>query len=260
VEKIFHNPGAASSAELIAAVLAFTFQIYCDFSGYSDMARGIARMMGFDIIINFNIPYISRTPSEFWQRWHISLSSWLRDYLYVSLGGNRKGSLFTYRNLMITMILGGLWHGAAWTFVFWGAFHGLILVAYRILKVDEWIANRKGSAVVQQLQDLALIALMFFFACVGWLLFRAPNMQTVFAFVGGLNNGAEGMDVFEPFGKVLFYVLPLLVFEGIQIWKKKLEPLAAMPLFMRINLQLFVLFSIYFLSSNTTQKFIYFNF
>jgi D-alanyl-lipoteichoic acid acyltransferase DltB (MBOAT superfamily) len=116
-----------------AATAGFAVQIYCDFSGYTDIARGVAKCLGFDLILNFNQPYFARNPSEFWQRWHISLSSWLRDYLYIPLGGNRHGEWATYCNLMITMLLGGLWHGAAWNFVLWGAYQGAILCAYRAL-------------------------------------------------------------------------------------------------------------------------------
>ncbi len=118
---------------LLLILYAYALQIYCDFSGYTDVARGVARLLGFDIMLNFNFPYLARNPSDFWRRWHISLSSWLRDYLYIPLGGNRHGTVRTYRNLMVTMVLGGLWHGAAWTFVLWGAFHGLLLVVYRAL-------------------------------------------------------------------------------------------------------------------------------
>ncbi len=257
VNSVFANPGAASGAELIAGILGFTFQIYCDFSGYSDMARGIARMMGFDILVNFNLPYISRTPSEFWQRWHISLSSWLRDYLYISLGGNRKGTLLTYRNLFITMVLGGLWHGAAWTFVLWGAFHGAILVIYRLIGLDDWVAKRKSTGLARQVEDLALVAIMFVLVCFGWLLFRAPDTATVMAFLRGVGRPLGSLD---PFGHILFYVAPLLVFEALQGWKRKLAPTDATPLFLRLNVQLFVLLGIALLSATTSQKFIYFNF
>ncbi len=133
---VFNSPAHQTAGATLAAVLAFTVQIYCDFCGYSNMARGLARCLGFDLMINFNQPYFARTPSEFWQRWHISLSRWLRDYLYIPLGGNRGGQLKMYRNLMITMLLGGLWHGASWTFVAWGAFHGAIQVLYRALRID----------------------------------------------------------------------------------------------------------------------------
>ena len=140
-ERVFSDPANAGPGEIFVGVLAFTFQIYCDFSGYSDMARGTARMLGFDLMLNFNMPYFARTPSEFWARWHISLSTWLRDYLYIPLGGNRLSPLLTYRNLMLTMLLGGLWHGAAWTFVAWGLFHGLILVIYRLAGADAALAR-----------------------------------------------------------------------------------------------------------------------
>jgi alginate O-acetyltransferase complex protein AlgI len=256
VETVFSNPGAASSGELIAAVLAFAFQIYCDFSGYSDMARGIARMLGFDIMLNFNVPYIARTPSEFWSRWHISLSTWLRDYLYVPLGGNRLGTLLTYRNLMLTMLLGGLWHGAAWTFVLWGAFHGAILVVYRMLGVDAWLERRQGPEVVRRLQDAGLVSLMFLLVCIGWLLFRAHDMDTVIAVFRGMHGAVS----FEPFRNVLFYVAPLLAFQTLQLWTRKLEPLPQIPGFVRMNVQLFVLFGVLILSSAKTQEFIYFAF
>jgi len=119
-------------AAVLLGTYAFALQIYCDFSGYTDIAQGTARMLGFDICINFRLPYLATNPSDFWQRWHISLSSWLRDYLYIPLGGSRHGRLKTLRNLAITMLLGGLWHGASWHFVAWGAFHGLLLIVYRL--------------------------------------------------------------------------------------------------------------------------------
>lgn len=132
VDQAFSSSSLAGG-DLLIAVYAFAIQIYCDFSGYSDMARGIAKMMGYNLMLNFKVPYFATNPSEFWRRWHISLSSWLRDYLYIPLGGNRNGRLQTYRNLFVTMLLGGLWHGAAWKFVLWGAYHGTLLALHRIM-------------------------------------------------------------------------------------------------------------------------------
>jgi alginate O-acetyltransferase complex protein AlgI len=126
--------GSCSAAETLLAAYAFAFQIYCDFSGYSDIARGCAKCMGFELMLNFDHPYVAENPREFWQRWHISLSTWLRDYLYIPLGGNRGGNLLMYRNLALTMLLGGLWHGAAWTFVIWGAYQGVLLIGHRIIE------------------------------------------------------------------------------------------------------------------------------
>ena len=133
VDGVFAFPGSYTSLVLIIGVVFYSFQIYCDFSGYSDIAIGIARMLGFTFPMNFNLPYFSRSFSEFWERWHISLSSWLRDYLYIPLGGNRGGKFNMYRNLMLTMLLGGLWHGANYTFIVWGLLHGFYLVVQRLI-------------------------------------------------------------------------------------------------------------------------------
>jgi D-alanyl-lipoteichoic acid acyltransferase DltB (MBOAT superfamily) len=165
-----------TGAEVIVAVYAFAFQIYGDFSGYSSIARGISKWLGFDLVINFNMPYLAVSPSDFWQRWHISLSSWLRDYLYIPLGGNRGGNLMTYRNLMITMLLGGLWHGASWTFVAWGLYQGAILCLFRLLNVSDRIPGDGWRAVMHRAWRMLL---MFHLTCAGWLLFRADSFQTL---------------------------------------------------------------------------------
>ncbi len=150
VERTFSRPEQCSSLILLFGVYCFAVQIYADFSGYTDIARGVARFMGFELMINFNQPYFAADITDFWRRWHISLSTWLRDYLYISLGGNRHGTLRTYRNLMLTMVLGGLWHGAAWTFVVWGALHGLYLAAHKFvmqLVGTQPLPERIGSEV-----------------------------------------------------------------------------------------------------------------
>ena len=139
VDQCFAAPEAFSSIHLLLGVIFYSFQIYCDFSGYSDIAIGLARIMGFDFPENFRTPYFSKNFSEFWARWHITLSSWLRDYLYIPLGGNRHGTFNTYKNNMLTMLLGGLWHGASWVFVFWGFLHGLYLIVQRLR--DLFLAN-----------------------------------------------------------------------------------------------------------------------
>ncbi|MGC3966862.1 MAG: MBOAT family O-acyltransferase [Pirellulales bacterium] len=133
-DKVFDNVGSCSSSELLLGLYCFALQIYADFSGYSDMARGLARFLGFDLMVNFNQPYFSANITEFWRRWHISLSTWLRDYVYIPLGGNRHGRFATYRNLMATMLLGGFWHGASWNFVIWGGLHGLYLAVDKMLR------------------------------------------------------------------------------------------------------------------------------
>jgi alginate O-acetyltransferase complex protein AlgI len=139
VDEVYRTPDLYSSATVILAVLSYSVQIYFDFSGYSDMACGVAKVLGFDLVVNFNYPYASQSITEFWKRWHISLSSWLRDYLYIPLGGNRRGKLRTYVNLMLTMLIGGLWHGASWNFVFWGGLHGAIWPS------RDWLRRRKAQ-------------------------------------------------------------------------------------------------------------------
>ena len=141
VDQIFSQPAGLDTGTLLTGVYAFAFQVYGDFSGYSDIARGVSRLLGFELLENFNAPYLSRSITEFWRRWHISLSTWLRDYLYIGLGGNRKGEFRTYINLFLTMLLAGLWHGAAWTFVVFGALHGVYLTVEKIWLKDKVLSD-----------------------------------------------------------------------------------------------------------------------
>ena len=177
VDRIFDEPLLYSGFECLMGLYGYALQIYCDFSGYSDMAIGLALMMGFRFPKNFDAPYQSATITEFWRRWHISLSSWLRDYLYISLGGNRKGNRRTYLNLLLTMLLGGLWHGAALRFVLWGALHGVALAVHKMwLSVVPWA--KKDGASMNFLMRLFGVVLTFHIVCLGWLVFRADSMQT----------------------------------------------------------------------------------
>jgi alginate O-acetyltransferase complex protein AlgI len=195
VDTIFENPAAYSSFDLLIGLYAYTFQIYCDFSGYSDIAIGVALLLGFKLPINFNRPYLAQSPSDFWKRWHISLSSWLRDYLYISLGGNRFGAFFTYRNLMITMVLGGLWHGAAMNFVLWGTFHGVILILTRNVVVETQFNRRM---IINVLFNFHLVVF-------SWLLFRVSSMNNFIEYVSGLFS-FEGGTVLSP---LTFFILSL---------------------------------------------------
>ncbi|MFI3264666.1 MAG: MBOAT family O-acyltransferase [Rikenellaceae bacterium] len=178
VDRVFDQPLLYSGFESLMAIYGYALQIYCDFSGYSDMAIGLALILGFTFPKNFDAPYKSVTITEFWRRWHISLSSWLRDYLYISLGGNRKGKIRTYVNLLITMVLGGLWHGAAIRFILWGALHGVALALHKV-----WLSyfpNAKSDGKQMDLWPrIAGIFLTFNLVCFGWLLFRADSMETV---------------------------------------------------------------------------------
>jgi alginate O-acetyltransferase complex protein AlgI len=174
VDRFFADPAAWSPLGAWTAVLGYAVQIYCDFSGYSDMAIASAGLLGYQLPVNFRFPYLSASPSEFWRRWHVSLSSWLRDYLYVPLGGSRGARAATWRNLMLTMLLGGLWHGAAWRFALWGGLHGMALVAHR-----EWsrLAPRAPAGLAPWLRPLAVLA-TFAFVSLAWIPFRAPDLAT----------------------------------------------------------------------------------
>jgi alginate O-acetyltransferase complex protein AlgI len=183
VDPVFAAPDNYGGPDLLLATYAYAVQIYCDFSAYTDIAIALAALCGFRFPRNFNQPYRSLRLREFWQRWHISLSTWLRDYLYKPLGGNRYGKLNTYRNLMITMLLGGIWHGAAWKFVMWGALHGGGLAVERMN--ESWLGRRPASvagAVVSWL-------IVFHFVCFAWIFFRAEDFTVASVFIAGLGRG-----------------------------------------------------------------------
>ncbi len=174
VDPVFGSPNLHSRVDILAATYGYAVQIYCDFSGYTDMAIGIALLLGFQFPQNFNRPYTAVTLQDFWHRWHMSLSRWLRDYLYIGLGGSRKGKWRTYRNLMLTMLLGGLWHGAAWNFVLWGGIHGTGL------SVERWWQERGGRTGRERVaRPLLRWFATFNVVCIAWVFFRAPDLSTV---------------------------------------------------------------------------------
>lgn len=184
VDMIFAMENPSGAAVLVGSWL-FAIQIYCDFSGYTDIARGIAKLLGFELMLNFAQPYFATNPQDFWRRWHISLSTWLRDYLYISLGGNRKGPRRTQINLMLTMLLGGLWHGAAWNFVLWGAFQGGLLALHRqLFGIERKSPKRQGMR--QVLRHIFMVVLFFQITCYGWMLFRAGSLEQIIQMTSSL--------------------------------------------------------------------------
>ncbi len=184
VDLIFASPGSYDGITLLQGALGYALQIYCDFSGYSDMAIGCARMMGFRFMENFQMPYSSVTITEFWRRWHISLSTWLRDYLYFPLGGNRRGTPRMYVNLMVTMLLGGLWHGASWNFVVWGALHGGALAIHKAWTGWDPLASLKGHAVFRVVWNLFSRSLTLGVILLGWVFFRAQSWTAATEYLG----------------------------------------------------------------------------
>ena len=179
VDPVFIDPSSQSSLMLLTAVYGYAIQIYCDFSGYSDIAIGTAALLGFRFKANFNQPYRATTLQDFWRRWHISLSGWLRDYLYIPLGGSRFGTWFTYRNLLITMVLGGFWHGAAWNFIIWGTMHGLWLAAERASGLANFFNRNRIGRVTGWFVTFHLV-------CAAWVFFRAENLDLALDWFSGL--------------------------------------------------------------------------
>jgi alginate O-acetyltransferase complex protein AlgI len=193
VDPVFADPGAYRAGGLWLAVLAYSLQIYGDFSGYTDMAQGVAHMLGYHLARNFNMPYLATNVSEFWRRWHISLSTWLRDYLFIPLGGSRGGRAATYRNLLLTMALGGLWHGANWTFVVWGILHGVFLITHRFF--SDVLATRHllHRVLDSAAGTIARVALTILCVSLAWVFFRAPDFRTAATLLRGLFMHRDGL-------------------------------------------------------------------
>ncbi|MCR5686984.1 MAG: MBOAT family protein [Lachnospiraceae bacterium] len=184
ISKVFDRPHDFSGFSLVLAAVLFTVQIYCDFSGYSDIAIGCAKLMGIDLMKNFSCPYFSQSVREFWSRWHISLSTWFRDYVYIPLGGNRRGRIRTCINLLITFLISGLWHGANWTFVFWGFIHGLAQILENILVPAK---KRTSTGIVRALR----IICVFIFCSIAWVFFAANSIGDAFYMIGHMFDGAS---------------------------------------------------------------------
>ncbi|MEX8497099.1 MBOAT family protein [Leptothrix ochracea] len=258
VNAAFASP-EPSTAMTVLGVYAFTFQIYGDFSGYTDIARGIAKIMGFEFVLNFNLPYFATHPADFWRRWHISLSSWLRDYLYKPLGGSRGGAWLTYRNLMITMLLGGLWHGAAWNFVLWGFYHGAIQALHRMLEPGLRRLGL-GFAALPSLWLGLRISAMFLLTCYGWLLFRATSLDQIGQMTLTLLHPSGGLDG-AGMAKVSWIIAPLVLVQLVQ-WRSGdlfFMRQAWLPKPLRVVVYALMLYLTVFLGGQP-QSFVYFQF
>jgi D-alanyl-lipoteichoic acid acyltransferase DltB (MBOAT superfamily) len=257
VEPIFFRNEMFAGFATFVGMVAFALQIYCDFSGYTDIGRGLARLLGFELMLNFRLPYFAANPREFWQRWHVSLSAWLRDYVYIPLGGNRKGEAATHRNLLVTMLIGGLWHGAAWHFVAWGAFHGLGLSAHR------WWASRVAPRVPRSPfpgggRTLSVFA-MFAFTLIGWVLFRAPTLHQAWDMIRHVSLIPDAMGL-RYWPTVLWCAAPLAAIQiaqhvsGDLLVVARARPLIKLPVYTALLMGLF-LFGV-----RESIEFIYFQF
>ena len=252
----FGNPSGYTGFELLMAVLGFTMQIYCDFSGYSDMAIGLGSIMGFDLGINFDYPYRSLNVTEFWRRWHITLSTWLRDYVYIPLGGNRKGRARQYFNLMVTMLLGGLWHGAAWTFVVWGAGHGLALCIHKICK--PWLDTIASTRLTRSISWLMTFTLVAFL----WIFFRADSFHAAGQVISGIVTDFEWayLPVFlarRSTWCLMLAIIYALHFVPRRVWDKLRERFIAAPWWLKLVIFIALIQLVLQFASATVQPFLY---
>jgi alginate O-acetyltransferase complex protein AlgI len=257
VEPVFAVPDAFSRWDILLSIYGYAAQIYCDFSGYTDIAIGCALLLGYRFPKNFNAPYTATDPQDFWKRWHISLSSWLRDYLYIPLGGSRGNKKQTMINLMITMLLGGLWHGAAWTFVIWGALQGIYLIGHRL-----WADA--PNPVIQQIRNRpewpwAARILMFHAVCFGWIFFRAPSFGIAFSMLRGLLTPGSATLATVPV--VLMLILGIFGQYSPRRWRKGVEgELTRWPAMIRGAALAGAIILIELLGPSGVAPFIYFQF
>ena len=263
VDAVFNMPQQYHAISIIMAVIGYSIQIYCDFSGYSDMAIGSAKILGYDLIRNFNMPYVAKNISAFWKRWHISLSTWLQEYLYISLGGNRKGEIRTYVNLFLTMLIGGLWHGASWTFVVWGAFHGIALCIHKVwMKLSGHDKKYQGTPV----GNFFSIIITYVFVSFCWIFFRAESFKIAKDVIMGIVNWQDGVIFISSW--VILGIVCVLVSTIFAFIRSRIKKTEIQGFYLTVNLEkiwglviLFVAIGICFsLAYTGSSPFIYFQF
>lgn len=275
VNQVYNNVDDYAGVGYIYATVLFAFQIYCDFSGYSDIAIGLGRTMGFDLMKNFDRPYISKSLTEFWRRWHISLSTWFRDYLYIPLGGSKKGEIRTYTNIFIVFVLSGLWHGAAMTFIIWGAIHGLILMIEKgTFKIRKQIFTKLGLLKPSFTNHLFFSLLIFIIVCITWVFFRANSLKDSLEILNGMYNNFNLDDIFQKqtylvgfkpneFKIVMFSIFFLFLLEYLHLKKNMVKLLNNQSFVFRWLVYLsivmvIIIFGVY--GDRNIQEFIYFQF
>lgn len=259
VDQIFADPSRYTSFELLCGLILFSVQIYVDFSGYSNIARGCAKFIGVDIILNFNQPYFSRSITEFWRRWHISLSSWLRDYLYISLGGNRRSEFRTYMNLMVTMLIGGLWHGASWNFVIWGGLHGTYLMVHKFMLGKG--GEKKEGTPEPFLTGVLNVFATYLLVLVTWLLFRAKDFETVMLFVQKFIQWETGEYALRFTMITGTFLLAMIGVDLAEIRTKRHDFLLVLPLPVQAGIAAVVwFFVLLYMLQHAPMPFIYFQF
>jgi len=262
VDAVYGNVYNHSGITFALATLFFAFQIYCDFAGYSDIARGLGSLMGFDIMVNFRNPYFANNIRDFWQRWHISLSTWLRDYLYIPLGGNRKGRLNTVKNILITMFLGGLWHGANWTFVIWGLLHGLFIVITKL--AQESFSGFRAQLKINKLFCRASgILVTFAFVLLTWVFFRASGISEAYHILESVLSFSWGKLYIGSVSNIIYGVCAVIFLILMEIRAEKrgtADVLKFESSVMQYAVSYCIIFAIILFGVNKGQQFIYFQF
>jgi len=259
VDRVFDSPLSYTGFENLMALYGYAVQIYCDFSGYTDIAIGVALLLGFRLPINFNSPYKASNITDFWRRWHISLSTWLRDYLYFPLGGNKKGKIRTYINLMLVMLIGGLWHGAAVRFIIWGGLHGVGLAAHKAF--SKFFKNKRKSTF----SHFASVFITFHFVLFAWLFFRADSLQSVNSILNQIFFNFKlslASQIINSYLIVFGLIFSALIIHWLPVtFKEKYKnAFVSSPLYFKAIVIVFVVFIIYQAKSSEIQPFIYFQF
>ncbi len=273
VNPVYGNPTDYQGPALTAATIFFAFQIYCDFSGYSDIAIGAAEVMGIELMQNFDRPYSSKSIREFWRRWHISLSTWFRDYLYIPLGGNRVSIYRHYINLTIVFFLCGLWHGASWTFVIWGLLHGSYMIISRITeKPRELLAQITGIEKVPIVQNAFKVSITFALTCFAWIFFRAQTLSDAWYIVSNIPSGwgqlfrqenLSGLYILNTPVAFFIAIILIIILEIAQFFQGRCvvrEVLRSRPIWLRWSLYYIAVLSILLFGNPEGQDFIYFQF
>jgi D-alanyl-lipoteichoic acid acyltransferase DltB (MBOAT superfamily) len=262
VDQLFTSPEHFMCIDLLCGMYLYTLQIYADFSGYTDIVRGLSKLLGIEIMQNFKQPYLSRNINEFWRRWHISLSSWLRDYLYIPLGGNRKGNTRTYINLLMTMLLCGLWHGASWVFILWGVIHGIYLSIFRYFR-----ENFKKTSLVtpkreSNIKSFLSVLLTFHLVGFAWILFRAPDFVTASKYMNSLFSIPQlsTSSISIIFITMFYLVLTLVIDFPSYRYDRELLVTSDTPWLLRSVVYASLILCISFLGESYVKPFIYFRF
>ena len=265
-DQVFNAPAPYNGAAVLLATYAFAFQIYCDFAGYSNMAMGIGKCLGFEITLNFNLPYFATNPQDFWQRWHITLSTWLRDYLYtpISFSLRRWGKWGIGCALMATFLLCGLWHGAGWTFILWGAYWGVLIISYSLLK--PLLAKIPGpkNAIGKSLWFVVRVVVFFQLVCLGWLIFKASSFQQIYEMLHAISfnfrvrSGVGLRDVFIL--NIINFLWLLAIVQWLQYWKKDLMIIYKSKTFVRVVFYYVCFFLLIIYGAKGGNAFIYFQF